>query len=190
MDVYGTGGDALRRRMGVPPGARPRSRRRRASLYGEQLLEKQKVRFSYGVTDSQLRRTFEEAGTLPGPRGENLLRLLERRLDNTIYRLGYARSRPMARQLVSHGHVRVDGQRVTIPSYRVSPGQTVGLTEAGARIPVVSDELGSGRLLPAWLERVEATEQEPVRARVTQPPARADVTEPIDESLVVGFYGR
>jgi small subunit ribosomal protein S4 len=169
-------------------------RRRKPSIYAEQLTEKQKVRATYGLGERQLRTLFEEASRLEGPHGENALLLLERRLDNVVYRLGWARSRPMARQLVSHGHVRVDGERVTVPSYRVEPGMVVELSADVARSPVVAGELGAGRPLPAWLERTtertDATAGQPLRGRVTRVPARADVDAPVDESLVVAFYAR
>jgi small subunit ribosomal protein S4 len=190
VDVYGTGGEALRRRLATPPGASPGMRQRKPSTYGVQLHEKQKARAIYGVDERQFRRTFEEAGGLPGARSENLLVLLERRLDNVVYRLGFARTRPMARQLVSHGHVRVDGERVTIPSYRVRSGQVVGLTADAAGIPTVTRELDAGRPLPAWLERLEAAPGEPARGRLVRDPDRSDIDVPVDESLVVAFYAR
>jgi small subunit ribosomal protein S4 len=165
-------------------------RRRRASVFGQQLLEKQKLRAIYGVDERQLRRTFEEGQRLAGPPGENLLALLERRLDNVVYRLGFARSRPMARQLVSHGHVRVDGQRTNVPSFRVDAGQTVGLADNAADIPAVAEEVGSSRPLPSWLERADGASGERLRGRVTRLPGPGDVDTPVDESLVVGHYSR
>ena len=190
FDVHGTGGASLQRRLGTPPGPRRGMRGRRPSVYGEQLLEKQKVRAVYGVGERQFRRTFEQASRLPGPPGENLLALLERRLDNVVYRLGLARSRSMARQLVSHGHVRVDGQRVTIPSYAVTEGQVVALAGRAAEIPAIAEELASGRPMPAWLERLEAAPDAQVRGRIVRLPERTDVDVPVDESLVVAFYAR
>src|SRR5687768_157686 len=107
IDVYGTGGPQLQRRLGVPPGGLPRGRRRKLSEYALQLHEKQKAKAIYGVDEGQFRRYYAEAARRPGITGETLLQLLERRLDNVVYRLGFARSRPMARQLVGHGHVLV-----------------------------------------------------------------------------------
>src|SRR6266545_2970051 len=116
IDIYGTGGTQLQRRLAVPPGARPGGRRRKVSEYGLQLLEKQKVKAIYGVAERQFRRYYAEAVRRPGTPGKNLLQLLERRLDNVVYRLGFARSRPMARQMVGHRHVLVNGKKVNIPS--------------------------------------------------------------------------
>src|SRR5207302_5403147 len=110
------------------------------SAYGAQLFEKQKAKALYGVLERQFRRYIAEAGRQRGDRGENLLRLLERRLDNVVYRLGYARTRPMARQIVNHGHVRVGGRRVDIPSYLVRPGEVVEFDETVAPMPEVVGE--------------------------------------------------
>jgi small subunit ribosomal protein S4 len=184
MDIYGTGGAALARRLNVPPGATPGGRRRKVSEFGMQLLEKQKVKAIYGVGERQFRRYYEEAERRPGTPGANLLQLLERRLDNVIYRLGYARSRPMARQMVSHRHVLVNGHKVNIPSYLVRPGEAIRLTETGAQMPTVIEELGSNRPLPSWLQRDDG------EARVLQLPARGDVDMPINEDMIVEFYSR
>jgi small subunit ribosomal protein S4 len=184
VDIYGTGGESLRRRLATPPGGRPRGRPRRLSQYAIELREKQKAKAFYGVEEKQFRRYFEMAMRQPGPTGENLLRLLERRLDNVVYRLGFARSRPMARQLVSHGHVAVDGRRVDIPSFLVEPGQTITLSETAAQIPTVIEELEARRPVPSWLERQDTT------GRVLRLPERQDIELPIDENLIVQFYSR
>jgi small subunit ribosomal protein S4 len=109
------------------------------SDYGLQLQEKQKVRFTYGVSEKQFRKTFNEADKMKGKQGENFLRLLESRLDNVVYRLGFARTRAQARQLVNHGHFLVDGKKVDIPSYRLQPGQTIHLRERSKALSIVSD---------------------------------------------------
>jgi small subunit ribosomal protein S4 len=184
MDIYGTGGAQLQRRMNIAPGARPGGRRRKVSEYGLQLLEKQKVKAIYGVQERQFRRYYAEAVRLPGVTGRNLLQLLERRLDNVVYRIGFARSRPMARQMVSHRHVLVNGKKVNIPSYLVRPGEAISLTETGAQMPTVVEEIASNRLLPRWIERDDGT------ARVTQLPSREDVDLPINEEMIVEFYSR
>ena len=181
-DIYGTGGPQLERRISTPPGGV--RRRRRTSDYARQLAEKQKVRAIFGLREAQFRRYFERAEREPGPTGENLLRLLERRLDNVVYELGFARSRPMARQLVSHGHVTVNGKRVGIPSYLVSPGEQISLAEAAASLPAVVEALDEGRAVPDWLSRHGTA------GAVTRLPSRADVSEPIDEALVVTYYAR
>ncbi len=183
IDIYGTGGESLRRRLGTPPGGAPQRRPRRTD-YGIQLKEKQKAKAIYGVSETQFRRYYAQAFRQPGDTGENLLRLLERRLDNVIYRLGIARSRPMARQLVGHGHVKINGRKVNIPSYQVRLGETVAMTEAAAKIPVVIEELEANRRVPDWLERGGTS------ARVTRLPGREDVDLPINEDLILAFYAR
>jgi small subunit ribosomal protein S4 len=187
VDVHGTGGAPLQRRITTPPGARQGARRRRQSEYGRQLEEKQKLKAIYGVQERQFRRYVDSGARGDGPHGENVLVLLERRLDNVVYRLGFARSRAMARQLVSHGHVLVDGERVTIPSYLLDPGRTVALTRDAGRLPLVLEELGSGRPLPAWLAR---DEQEPASGRMSRLPAREEIDVPVDERLALSFYSR
>jgi small subunit ribosomal protein S4 len=186
LDVYGTGGAQLARRIDRRPGQRAGARPRRRSEFATQLQEKQKTKAVYGVAEGQFRRYFEEARGRPGNTGENLLSLLERRLDNVVYRLGFARSRPMARQLVSHGHVQVDGERVTVPSFRVDEAMRIGLTEVAAKMATVENEMASGRPVPDWLERDAGA----ASGRVTRLPERRDVELPIDESLITSFYAR
>lgn len=170
--------------MGTPPGGLRHGRRRRVSLYGEGLHEKQKAKAIYGLEERQFRRYFERAGRQAGNRGENLLILLERRLDNVVYRLGLARTRPMARQLVSHGHVLVNARRVNRPSFLVEADHEVKLSGAGAEIPTVVEEMASGRPLPAWLERREAG------GGVLRLPERSEIDVPVDVERIVGFYTR
>jgi small subunit ribosomal protein S4 len=187
FDIFGTGGAALARRLatapGLPSGQRSGAARRRTE-YARQLFEKQKVKAIYGVLERQFARYVDEAERSPGAAGEALLTLLERRLDNVVYRLAFARSRPMARQLVGHGHVLVDGKRVDIPSFRVRPGMAVTLTPAALRIESVVEELTSGRSVPYWLRR------EGNVGTMIEPPSRDDVEMPIDERLVIAFYSR
>jgi small subunit ribosomal protein S4 len=177
-------------------------RRRRQSEYALQWREKQKVRALYGVSEGQFRRYYALAARQPGITGENLLRLLERRLDNVVYRcrldnvvyrcrldnvvyrLGFARTRPMARQPVSHRHVRVDGRTVNIPSYLVQPSQTIGLTGAATTMPAVLEELHAGRPVPPWLERTETG------GRVLRPPQGDEIDVPANIELVIAFYSR
>ena len=121
---------------------------------------------------------------MPGPPGQNLLRLLEQRLDNVVYRLGFARSRPMARQLVGHGHILVNGRRVTIPSFQVRSGDTVSLAHTAAGMPAVVEELESGRPTPRWLERQNGT------GRVLDEPGRGDMDFAVDEDRIVAYYAR
>jgi small subunit ribosomal protein S4 len=137
----------------VPPGERANARRRKVSDRGLQLREKQKARYTYGVLERQFRRYYEEAVRRPGVSGENLVRLLELRLDNIVYRLGFADSRNQGRQLVRHGHFSVNGRKVNIPSYSVRIGDVVGWTERGRRseiFKVVQEQIASRGVLP-WL---------------------------------------
>ena len=187
FDVYGTGGRSLERRIDTPPGAFRGRRRRRPSAYADQLTEKQKVRAIYGVDERPFRRQLELAARDDGPQGANLLVRMERRLDNVVYRLGFARTRMMARQLVSHGHILVDDGRLDIPSALVEAGQTIRLTDAAARIDGVAASLAERRPVPAWLEGPTGT---PAAGPVLRLPERDDIEYPIDESLVVAFYSR
>jgi small subunit ribosomal protein S4 len=184
VDIYGTGGAVLARRLTTPPGGIRPGRRRRQSEYALQLREKQKVRALYGVREGQFRRYYAMAARQPGITGENLLQLLERRLDNVVYRLGFARSRPMARQLVSHRHIRVDGHPVNIPSYLVQPGQTISLSGAAATMPPVLEELHAGRPVPPWLERAETS------GRVLRWPQGDEIDVPANMDLLLAFYSR
>lgn len=174
-----------------PRGGAPGARRRAAkkSDYGRRLDEKQKVRFHYGVTERQLRRYFEEARRRPGVTGHELLALLERRLDNVVFRLGFAPTIPAARQLVSHGHIRLDGRRVNIPSQLVERGQTVMLAEKAREIPDVkaSIEAGSQIALPAYLTREPS---DPFTGRMSGDVAREDVPFLVDDTAIVEFYAR
>lgn len=188
FDVFGTGGASLRRRLGTPPGGLQR-RRRKTTQYGEQLTEKQKLKAVYGIEERMLRRNFAAATAAPGPTGEMLIARLERRLDNAIYRLGWAKSRPMARQLVSHGHVAVDGQRTSIPSALVDEGQRITLASNAAKIPGVAESLGEGRPVPGWLASEEASDGG-LAGRIVRLPTREDVDLPIDERLIVEFLQR
>ena len=137
-DLFGTGGRSLERRLDTPPGGRTgRTRRQKESEYNRQLREKQKVKRMYGMRESQFLRFYRMAQRIKGASGVALLQLLERRLDNVVYRLGFARTRPQARQFVNHGHILVDGSRVDIPSFLVKPGQTVVLHRALNDMPDV-----------------------------------------------------
>lgn len=165
-----------------------RFRRQRPSDYYRQLREKQKVRRIYGVLERQFHRYFEEASRRPGLTGEILLILLERRLDNVVYRLGFADSRAQARQLVQHGHFTVNGRRVTIPSYLVSQGDVIAVREGSRKrtyfqgLAQALDERG----VPEWL----SLDVKGLSARVVGLPRREDVDTPITEQLVVEYYSR
>jgi small subunit ribosomal protein S4 len=184
VNITGTTSPSLVDKLSVPPGRNGR-RRRSASEYEVRLRAKQRVKLQYGLLEKQFRRFFKQAGRMPGPTGANLLQLLERRLDNAIYRIGFARTRPMARQLVSHGHVRVNDKRVDIPSFLVKPGDVITLAPAALRMPVVQEETRAGRrVLPTWLERGDGG------GRVIGYPRREDSDADIREDLIVEFYAR
>jgi small subunit ribosomal protein S4 len=162
--------------------------RRRVSAYGLQLAEKQKLRRIYGVLERQFRRYFAEAERRPGITGETLLQLLERRLDNAVYRLGLATSRRAARQLVTHGHVAVNDKPVDIPSYLIRTNDTVSIAEKSRTMaPLVQTvEKAGSRRLPVWLQ----TEGDAMRGRVLSLPTRAEIDTQVQEELVVEFYSR
>jgi small subunit ribosomal protein S4 len=175
-------------RRNFPPGQHGTRRGRRTLGYGLQLREKQKVKRIYGVLESQFRTYFEEADRRKGITGENLLVMLERRLDNVAYSLGFASSRAQARQLVRHGHVQVDGKKITIPSYQVKANQAVVIKEPSRKNPFVrsSVETARGRGVPDWLE----LDAENVSGRVLRLPTREDIKLPIQEQLIVELYSR
>ncbi|MDD5573451.1 MAG: 30S ribosomal protein S4, partial [Candidatus Hydrothermia bacterium] len=172
---------ALERRKSVP-GSAPSMMRRKLSIYGVQLREKQKVKRMYGVFESQFRRFFEMARKMPGNTGENLLTLLERRLDNVCYLLGFAKSRSQARQLVRHGHVFLNGRKVNIPSYLVNVNDIIEVRETSREIPFVVESVEERNAfdVPTWLE----FDKEHFRGRVVRLPERSDVTFPINETLI------
>jgi small subunit ribosomal protein S4 len=175
-------------RRNFPPGQHGTRRGRRTLGYGLQLREKQKVKRIYGVLESQFRNYFEEADRRKGITGENLLVMLERRLDNVVYSLGFAASRAQARQLVRHGHVLVDGRKVSIPSYQVKANESVVVKEGSRKNPMIrsSVETARGRGVPEWLE----LDAENVSGRVLRLPSREDIKLPIQEQLIVELYSR
>jgi small subunit ribosomal protein S4 len=181
------GRKALERRP-YPPGHHGRTRRRSSgSEYLVQLQEKQKAKYIYGVLERQFRLVYEEATRLPGVTGENLLRLLEQRLDNIVYRAGWAATRPQARQFVNHGLISVDGKRVNIPSYRVRPGQVVSLGRKAQEMIVIRHNLDVlDRSLVGWLEASEGGKHVTVRDL----PQRAHIDVPVREQLIVELYSK
>lgn len=174
-----------------PPGQHGQSttRRRKISAFRRRLEEKQKIRFHYGVGERQLRTYVDRAGTMPGVKGHNLFSLLERRLDNVVFRLGLTPTIPAARQLVSHGHVRVDGKRVDRPSYQVDVGETVSLSARARVRPSIEESIAHGPLvkLPGFLA---LDPSEPGTGRVIATPMRHDVPFVVDDAAVVEFYAR
>lgn len=183
-DLYGTGGESLQRRLHIPPGMHGRKPRPRQSEYAKQLREKQKVKRIYGMRERQFRRFLMLAQKKREQTGLALLKLVERRLDNVVYRLGLTRTRPQARQLVNHGHILVDGQKVNIPSYLVKPGQEITLKEVAFQIPDIQDLLENPPPIPAWLNRKNGGGQ------VVREPMREEIDQDINERLIVEFYSR
>jgi len=170
-----------------PPGQHGAARKRKTlGEYANQLKEKQKAKYTYGVLEKQFRNTFEEAARIKGVTGENLIRLLEARLDNTVFRLGIAPSRPAARQLVSHKHITVNGEVVNIPSYQLTPGDSIGLKEkSGANTSLTSQIRGKNAKFN-WLDWNEAEQTGTFIAY----PERESVPENIKEQLIVELYSK
>lgn len=168
------------------PGQHGNDRKRRQSTYGEQLKEKNKVRFMYGLNERQFHKTFVEAGKLSGVHGTNFLILLESRLDNLVYRLGFAPTRRAARQLVNHGHITVNGNKVDIPSYRVKVGSTIAVKESDKDLKVVKDSLEK------TLKRVEYVtfNDKDLSGVYVRTPDRSELNPEINEALIVEFYNR
>lgn len=168
------------------PGQHGNSRGKKLSDYGIQLQEKQKVRFMYGVNEKQFKKIFTDAGKLEGVHGENFLRLLESRLDNLVYRMGLAKTRKGARQLVNHGHITVDGSKVDIPSYRVKPGSVIAVKEQSKTHPAMKESL------EAIHNRVEFVTFDDAKMEGTyvRYPERSELNADINESLIVEFYNR
>jgi small subunit ribosomal protein S4 len=174
-------------RRNYPPGQHGQARPK-FSEYSIQLREKQKLRRIYGVLEGQFRRYFKMADRAKGVTGDTLLQLLERRLDNMAYRMGFATSRSEGRQLVRHGHFTVNGRKVNIPSYLVKPGDIVAVTEKSQKVTRIQEalELAQRRGVPDWLE----VTSEQFSGRVKALPTRADLTMPINEKLVVELYSK
>jgi small subunit ribosomal protein S4 len=175
-------------RRNYPPGQHGPGRQKKVSQYGIQLREKQKLRRIYGVSERQFRSYFARAAKQSGVTGEAFLRFLERRLDNVVYRLGFAYSRSAARQLVAHGNIRVNGRKVDVPSYLVRPGEQVSLNEKHRQNPVIQQAVQSAsvRAMPVWLE----LNPEVVEGKITALPNRGDIDTQINEQLIVEFYSR
>ncbi len=177
-------------RRNYPPGQHglARARRRRASEYALQLREKQKVRRIYGLQETQFRRVFGQAAREPGITGDNLIVALESRLDNVVYRMGFAPSRKAARQLVRHRHIMVDGRILDIPSFRVKPGMEIAVKPESRELPVVMEaaEARSGEGVLGWLE----VDHKKLKGRVRERPTRADIPLAVQEQLIVELYSK
>lgn len=176
---------SLERRINTPPGQHGQKRHRKISDYGVQLREKQKAKLIYGVLEKQFKKYYTEAARDPLATGEALLSLLERRLDNVIFRLGFTPTRAAARQLVAHGNVKVDGKKLDIPSYQVKEDQVVELTQTAANIPYIKERLEDKDIHSVgWIER------KALAGKIKRLPKKDDITEDINEQLIVEFYSR
>ena len=181
------GPDKTLTRKNYPPGQHGNSRKRKTSEYGLQLREKQKAKYTYGVLEKQFRNLFDKAARSKGVTGEMLLKLLESRLDNIVFRLGLSPTRAGARQLVSHRHIVVDGKVVNIPSYTVKPGQIIGMRERSKSLEVVMDALsGFNHSKYPWIE----WDQDALIGKLLHLPERADIPENIKEQLIVELYSK
>ncbi len=168
------------------PGMHGTDRRKKLSEYGIQLQEKQKVRLLYGLTEKQFRKVFERASKMKGVAGENLLKLLESRLDNLVYRMGLAKTRRGARQVVNHGHILVNGKKVNIPSYQVKPGDTISVKENSLNHKAIKESLEATLHRPAYVE----FDEKKMSGTYVRLPDRSELNQEIDESLIVEFYNR
>ncbi|EON71563.1 30S ribosomal protein S4 [Lysinibacillus sphaericus] len=184
ISLSGTGKEIEKRPYA--PGQHGPNQRKKLSEYGLQLQEKQKLRHMYGMTERQFRTVFDRAGKMKGVHGENFMILLETRLDNLVYRLGLARTRRGARQLVNHGHVMVDGKRVDIPSYSVKAGQTISLREKSQNLSVVGEAIEVNNFVPDYL----AFDADKKEGTFTRLPERSELSAEINEAFIVEFYSR
>lgn len=184
ISLSGTGKELEKRPYA--PGQHGPNQRKKLSEYGLQLQEKQKLRHMYGVNERQFRNLFDRAGKITGIHGENFMVLLESRLDNLVYRLGLARTRRQARQLVNHGHVLVNGSRVDIPSYRVLPGQTIGVREKSRNLDIIKEAIEVNNFVPDYL----TFDADKLEGTYTRLPERSELPADINEALIVEFYSR
>lgn len=183
-DLFGNGGPSLERRLTKLPGQQGSRPPKQASEYARQLREKQKVKRMYGMREKQFARFFEMAARTKGVTGVELLKLLESRLDNVIYRLGFSRTRLQSRQMVVHGQVLVDGQKVDRPSFLVRPGMSIDLKPAARKIPSVADLIETNLPVPGWLERGGGS------GRILRAPERSEMDQDINETAIIEFYSR
>lgn len=185
ISLSGTGKELARRNYA--PGDHGNDRRGRLSEYGMQLREKQKLRYMYGMTERQFRNLFKRAGKIKeGTHGTNFMILLERRLDNMVYRLGLATTRRQARQLVNHGHITVDGKRVDIPSFEVKVGQVISVRDKSKNLDVIKNAVEAVVARPSYVE----FDADKLEGKLVRLPEREDMNADIDEALIVEFYNK
>lgn len=184
FSILENGKDIAKRPFG--PGQHGQARKRKPSNYSVQLTEKQKVRFMYGISEKQFKKLVTESGKMKGVHGENLFILLESRLDNLVYRIGFANTRRGARQLVNHGHITVNGKKVDIPSYRVKPGDVISLKEQSMNHPAVEIALNN---VGKRVEFIKYDDKKKIATYVRYP-ERSELNADINEALIVEFYSR
>jgi small subunit ribosomal protein S4 len=184
ISLSGTGKEIAKRPF--PPGQHGPGQKKKISGYGMQLQEKQKLRHMYGLNEKQFRNLFDKADKMKGMTGENFMVLLESRLDNLIYRLGFSNSRAGARQLVAHGHVLINGKKVDIPSYTVSTTDVIGLRERSRNLSSIKEALANRHHIPGYVEFTEAS----MEGRYLRLPERSELPQEIDEKQIVEFYSR
>ncbi|GAA0305631.1 small subunit ribosomal protein S4 [Gracilibacillus halotolerans] len=184
ISLTGTGKELEKRPYA--PGQHGPNQRRKLSEYGLQLQEKQKLRFMYGLNERQFLNLFNRASKIKGIHGENFMILLESRLDNLVYRLGLARTRAQARQLVNHGHILVDGSRVDIPSYQVKPGNVISVREKSQKLDIIADAIEANNFVPEYL----SFDADKLEGTFTRLPERSELPAEINEALIVEFYSR
>ncbi len=184
ISLSGTGKELEKRPYA--PGQHGPNQRKKLSEYGLQLQEKQKLRHMFGMNERQFRNTFATAGKMKGIHGENFMILLESRLDNLVYRLGLARTRRAARQLVNHGHITVDGGRVDIPSYRVKPGQTISVREKSRNLEIIKESIEINNFVPDFL----TFDAEKLEGTYNRFPERSEMPAEVNEAFIVEFYSR
>ncbi|SFD58167.1 SSU ribosomal protein S4P [Bacillus sp. OV194] len=184
ISLSGTGKELAKRPYA--PGQHGPNQRKKLSEYGLQLQEKQKLRHMYGVNERQFRRIFNDAGKMAGIHGENFMILLESRLDSIVYRLGLARTRRAARQLVNHGHVTVNGKRVDIPSFRVAPGSVIGVREKSQNLSAIKEAIEVNNFVPDFL----TFDENKLEGTFTRLPERSELPAEISEQLIVEYYSR
>lgn len=175
---------SLQRRMNIPPGQHGRKRRKRLSEYGEQLREKQKAKVTYGILEKQFKKLFKYAENQKAETGELLISLLETRLDNVVYRLGFSRSRAGARQLVSHGHILVNSKKVNIPSYQLKADDTVSISSKSQKNPLILQAMEEKSELVPYIERKGAL------GKLKRAPKKDDLEVPFDTQLIIEYYSR
>lgn len=184
ISLSGTGKELAKRPYA--PGQHGPNQRRKLSEYGMQLQEKQKLRLMYGVNEKQFRNLFKRAGKMKGVHGENFMKLLESRLDNLVYRLGLARTRAQARQLVVHGHILVNGKKVDRPSYQVKPGDVIGVREKSRNLQIIKEALEERQYLPEYL----TFDENKMEGSYSRLPERSELPSEINETMIVEFYSR